>query len=151
MIGFQRLSRRLFNTKPAKRSPPKLAKHLPESASEPIVLDNGCTFIDLAAKTTMNFERLPPMIRNYAGKYVDEAKIAEMKALHSVNKEQWTVTQLAKQFEVSRSFIISNIFTPEERDAYNKEIDEAISLMSIKQQKGTILRHKIRDDRLQSW
>lgn len=153
MLLLQRFCRRLFNTKPSKRAKPKLTQHLPNTAGEPVELENGCTFIDLTAKGTAISDPslLPPLIRSYAGKYMNDAKVAEMKALRTENMEKWTITQLAKKYEVSRSFIISNVFTPEERAAYDKEIDDAISLMSIKQQKGVILRHKIRNNRLESW
>jgi len=151
---FQRLCRRFFNTKPAKRSAPKLHNHSPNGAGQAVVLDNGCTFTDLtAAKTTtpLASSSIPPLLRNFGGQFLDGQKVDEMKTLRREKLEAWTITQLAKKFEVSRSFVIANVLEDAERDACKQEIDDALAKKSIKQQKGWILRHKIRRDRLESW
>lgn len=145
--------RRFINTKPAKRAPVKISNPLPFSSNKPIILENGCQFIDLKANEKVTFEssELPPEIKNYGGQYMTREKIEEMRQLRSQDPSRWTVTQLAKKFQVSRSFVISKALTGEEQANFKKELDEMIQSMSIKQQKGLILRHKIRADRDASW
>lgn len=149
--------RRFINTKPAKRSKVKLPVHTPNCAVGPILLDNGCTFVELKPSTVSDVSKSvshfpsPPVLKNYAGQVVSQSCIAEMKQLRSVHPEKWTVTQLAKKYQVSRSFVISNVFSAEEREKFKGEIDEMITNMSIKQQRGWILRHMIRSDRQASW
>lgn len=149
-----RFLRRCFNTKPAKRAKVKLPVHAPNSSAKPILLDNGCTFIELNSSSASNpvvQMTSPPLAKNYGGLVVSQSSVNEMKQLRAGQPERWTVTQLSKRFQVSRSFVISNVFSPEERDTFKGEIDEMITNMSIKQQRGWILRHKIKADRDASW
>ncbi len=145
---FGRLIRRCFNTKPARRARVKLKNPAPITAGEPIVLDNGCTFIDLKAKATLSLpvDKLP-LLKNMSGRFLDPKKIDEMKLFRAQDPTAWTVTQLSKKYHVSRSFVLTNVLTEDDRLKYANEIDAALAKMSTKQQKGWILRHKIRQDR----
>ena len=155
-MRFSRLTginlRRCFNTKPAKRSQAKITNPLPNTAGEAIVLDNGCTFINLKAKSRTIFaENLPPAVENRGGEYLTRTKIEEMQSLRRADPSRWTIHQLSKHFNVSRSMIISKALPEEEQRACAKEIDDRIMSMSTRQQKGWILRHKILQDRDAAW
>lgn len=132
---------------------PKLTKHVPVTAEEPVVLENGCLFIDLKAHAVKRFPagQLPPELPNLGGTFASAEQLAEMQRAWRLSPEEWSVTQLAKKYKVSRSFVIRNVFPEAEREKYAKEIDTMIGGMSIKQQKGWIVRHKIRQDRASAW
>lgn len=152
---LSRCIKRFINTKPAKRAKVKLPVHTPNYSSSPVLLDNGCTFIELKASQGVSEPStdtvIAPKLKRYAGLVIDQSCIAEMKQLRLEHNEKWTVTQLAKKFQVSRSFVISNVLSAEEKEVFKSEIDEMITGMSIKQQRGWILRHKIKADREASW
>lgn len=150
MFLIRNFFRRSICTKPAKRSKAKIGIPLPKSAGEPIKLENGCTFIQLKPKT-IKFETLPPLVPSKVGRYVGEDAVEEMTRLRAEAPEKWTLTQLSKRFQVSRLFVINNVFSKEEREKYKQEIDDMIRSMTLKEQKGWILRHKIRQDREESW
>jgi hypothetical protein len=144
---------RNFNTKPSKRARPKIDNPLPSTAGAPVVLDNGCTFIDLTAKAKSHFEEneLPPLMTNLGSAVLNRREIIEMIALRNADPRLWTITQLSKRFKVSRSFVIETVCNEEEKQRLAEKIDQNLLNMSTKQQRGWIIRHKIRQDRESSW
>ena len=144
---------RSFNTKPSKRAKPKIDNPLPSTAGAPVLLENGCTFIDLTAKAKSQFEEdeLPPLMTNLGSAVLNRKEIIEMKSLRNADPRAWTITQLSKRFKVSRSFVIATICSEEEKRKLAEKIDENLLKMSTKQQRGWIIRHKIRQDRESSW
>lgn len=145
--------RRFFLTKPATRSRAKIENGPPLTAGSPVKLPDGCTFIDLKFKSQSIFpsSSLPPSLPTRVGQVLSRSQIEEMKSLRLSDPEKWSITKLAKKFGVCRLFVINKALKTWEIERTKKEVDERIKSLSTKQQKGWVMRHKIRNERENSW
>lgn len=147
------LARRFYQyTKPMKRVRPKIAMTLPKTAGTPETLADGSVFIDLVANPPLP-ERLAkaPELPIRGGEWVSLERVHEMRRLCKNEPSKWTINALVKRFRVSRAFAINNVLPKATQQAEAQRVDDHIQSMSTRQQRGWIMRHKVRVERLGAW
>lgn len=115
----------------------------PYASQTPVKLDDGSLIFNLK-------ERLPstencPVIPCKMGRVLSPT---EQVNLTISNKN--TLSKLAKELNLSRSFIISRQ-SPEKREQLRAEEQARIDKLSVRQKKGLLIRRMIRIDRFKSF
>lgn len=139
---------------PAKRNPPKIPNPLPKTSSAPIVVEGNCIFYDLRAKAIpapAQSHLLPPLLKNSVGRLVDSEERDEMRRLRLEAPQRWTITALAKKFDVCRSYVIKHILSEKEQSMAEEELVERIDSLSLNAKRGWIMRYRIREHRRDIW
>lgn len=141
-------------TNKCKRLPPKIPNPLPKTAGAPIALGHGCTFYDLTARATdaqssaVNSEGGGPLLlRSTVGRILSQEQVEEMRRRRLADPNRWTITALAKEYTINRSFIIKNVVSREDQALEVAELAARIDSLSLKQKRGWQMRCKIREHR----
>lgn len=156
-----------YVTKPAYASKVKLPKTIPATGElkEFKTIQKGYSFIeyknekpnlflkegnDINSNDSSNSrkgekDKLPPLVKNYS--VIGKREIELIKTLRQTNPSKWTINVLAKKYNVAASFIINYIFNNDEKKKLEAKVDNYIKKLSIKKQKGLVLRALIQRHR----
>lgn len=63
----------------------------------------------------------------------------------------WPITRLCKHYGVSRMMVIKKVLPVADRQAMEAQIDQRLGHLSTRAQRGWIMRHKIKQDRMNSY
>ena len=150
-----KLFRRFFQTKPAKRLPCKIKPHPPLACSKSVTLEDGSIFTKLNNDPvkTISKESLnkAPLLKNRQGDYLDTFDKNRIIEDYKKGGQQNSLTQLSKRYNVSRGFIINNIFDKETREKFMNHLDKCMLEKTTRQQKGHVFSRLIRNKRENSW
>lgn len=74
-----------------------------------------------------------------------------MRRLRDKNPERWTITALASEFNISRSFVMKKVLRPKEHQMAEEELVERIDSLTLDEKRGWLMRYRIREHRRDLW
>lgn len=118
-------------------------------AAPPVRLSDGSLFV--ALKTHAPSTASCPIVPSRVGRVMTVAEAEEARAKHAASAKKRTIQQLCKRYNVSRSYVLHNLLSPEERDAERAREQQRIDKLNTTGKRGLLMRRMIQQDRFRSW